>query len=265
MMRSSRILSTFTLLFVLFLVAGPVISQYYDVTSVNLESTFSSPSFNHLVGTDELGRDTFLRVIVGTSLSLRISLFAWITSFFIGLFAGAIAGFFPKSVYDTVISGLISFAYATPFMVFLISFLGVIGPGIENAYFTLILFAWAAPARQTKVIVEDLKDAQYLIAAQSFGYSSYKLLTYVIVPQIMKPVLIASLATLPEIIALDAGLSFFGLGVQPPAPSLGKMIADGINYISIAWWMSFVPVLVLLIVCLLTRYLSNNLNRYIYG
>lgn len=266
MIRLVRIFNIMPVVAIFLLIAmGPVINSLYDVTSVNLENKFESPSLSHLAGTDELGRDIFFRTLEGTSLSLRISLLAWVTSFFIGLFAGAIAGFFSNSIYDNIISALISFAYATPFMIFLISFLGVVGPGMGNAYFALTLFAWAAPARQTKVIVEDLKSAQYLVTAQSFGYSSYQLLMYVVIPQIMKPVLIASLATLPEIIALDAGLSFFGLGVQPPTPSLGKMIAEGINYISIAWWMSFVPVLILLIVCLVIRYLANNLNKYIYG
>jgi len=142
----------------------------------------------------------------------------------------------------------------------LVGLLGVIGPGLTNSYLVLTLFAWVAPARQTRASVKNLRDAQHVVAARSFGFSTSRIFRFVIIPQIYKPVLVASLAILPEIIALDAGLSFFGLGAQPPTPTLGKMIVDGVEYLSVAWWMSSFPVLILSFICLGVRFLSQSIS-----
>ena len=253
------------ILFLFFIVLGGLYLQYYGNTrDVSLDNSFRPPSVQHPGGTDEVGRDVFQRTIQGASLSLRIAVLAWSVSLFAGLIAGAVAGYFTNSIADIIISALITYAYATPFIIFLIALLGVLGPGLVNAYLILILFAWAAPARQARVIVKGLKTSRYMIAARSFGYSSKEMLAFVIIPQVLKPVLIASLAVLPEIIALDAVLAFFGLGVQPPAPSLGKMITDGINYLSVAWWIVFFPVCILIIICILIRLSANRLSSVVY-
>lgn len=228
---------------------------------VSLDIALQAPSMAHWMGTDELGRDVFSRVVEGTSISLLVSLAAWLAALVIGVILGTLAGYYDSSPVDLVISWLIALAYVTPFLVFLVGLLGVIGPGLTNAYLILVLFAWAAPARQTRVVVRDLKEAHFVTAARSFGFSTRKLLQDVIIPQAYRPALVASLATLPEIIALDAALSFFGLGAQPPMPTLGKMIADGIDYIYVAWWISAFPVAVLSAVCLIVRYISRGIDE----
>jgi peptide/nickel transport system permease protein len=213
------------------------------------------------MGTDDLGRDVFERVLFGASLSLRYSVVAWLIALGLGLLIGTIAGYYSPSPIDKIATWIISLAYLTPFMVFLVTLLSVIGPGLANAYAILVIIAWAAAARQTRVAVRELRRASYVTASRSFGFSSKELFTYVIIPMVFRPALIASLAVLPEIIALDAGLSFFGLGAQPPVPSLGKIIAEGLNYISMAWWMSAFPVLVLATVCLVIRFISSSLQE----
>lgn len=261
----SKVLNLIFIIFiVLFLSLGIILHFHFDSSQVNLTNAFTSPSSIYIFGTDELGRDILIRTFEGISLSLRVSLLAWIASLAIGIILGTIAGYYKNSFADTAISGMITYAYATPFLIFMIALLGVIGAGMTNAYIVLVLFAWASPARQTRVIVSSIRQAKYVIAAQSYGFESKRIITFVLLPQVLKPVLIASLAVMPEIIALDTGLSFFGLGVQPPLPSLGKMIADGINYISVAWWMCVFPVLFLSVICLMIRYISNYLSRYIY-
>jgi peptide/nickel transport system permease protein len=228
----------------------PVGSRYQ---TVDLTSVLQRPSSVHVMGTDELGRDVCRRIAEGTALTVRISLLAWCAAFVLGLLLGTMAGYFSGKAVDLVISWFISLAYMTPFMVFLISLLGIIGPGLGNAYLILVLLAWAAPARQTRVAVKNLKHERSLLAGRSFGFTWRQTYQYVVFPQVFKPALIASLASLPEILALDAGLSFLGLGAQPPTPTLGKMIADGIGYIQIAWWMALFPAVVLVIVCLFFR------------
>jgi len=261
--RLSLFISLFILLAIL--VIGGFFHLWGNTTEVNLAARFEPPGLGYPGGTDELGRDVISRTIQGASLSLSLALLAWIVSLLVGLALGSAAGYFNRGPIDVFISGLITYAYTTPFIIFLIAFLGLIGPGLVNAYVILVLFAWAAPARQTRAIVIGLKDAGYMKAAHSFGYSAREMIAFVVIPQVFKPVLIASLAIMPEIIALDAVLSFFGLGVQPPAPSLGKMIVDGMNYLSTAWWMTMIPVAVLLVICLLVRNLANLMKQERYG
>lgn len=241
-------------LLVLVAVAGFLIEG--DRT-VRLEAALQPPSLLYWMGTDELGRDVFTRIVEGASLSLSISLAAWLIALGLGIMLGTLAGYYTRSPGDLVISWLIALAYVTPFLVLLVGLLGVIGPGLANAYLILVLFAWAAPARQTRVAVANIKHAQFVVAARSFGFSTGQLFRTVVIPQVYKPALLASLAILPEIIALDAALSFFGLGARPPQPTLGSMVVDGIAYLSIAWWMAVFPVVVLSVACLGVRYLSS--------
>ena len=251
-------LSVLVLLFVI--TAGWYFQFLSDTAEIDFSKRFLAPGLSHLGGTDELGRDVLHRTLQGASLSLWLAIIAWVVSLMVGLTAGAISGYFSGSFIDLTISSLITYAYATPFIIFLIALLGLTGPGLVNAYLILVLFAWAPPARHARAIVAGLKETSYVKAAQSYGFSSKQLIHYVILPRVFKPVVIASLAVLPEIIALDAVISFFGLGVQPPVPSLGKMIVDGINYLSTAWWMTFFPVAVLFLICLLIRYIVNRLG-----
>ena len=122
-----------------------------------------------------------------------------------------------------------------------------------------MLLAWAAPARQTRAAVLQLMGSRAVTAAWSFGYPPVRVIRQVMLPQLFRPVLITSLAVLPEIIALDAGLSFLGLGAPPPTPTLGKLINDGISYYSVAWWMPLFPVLALMAVCWVVRFLFAGL------
>lgn len=231
-----------------------------DLYSLNLQHTLKSPSYQHPMGTDELGRDIFHRLMYGTSLSIRVSLLAWLAALIVGLIVGTFAGYYSNSIIDNIISSLIMFAYVTPFMLFLIALLGVIGPGLTHAYIILVLLAWAAPARQTRVVVKNLRNATFVTAAKSYGFNNRELFFYVIIPQVFRPALYASLAVLPEIIALDAALSFFGLGAQPPTPTLGKMIVDGLNYLTIAWWMSLFPIIILAFLCISVRIIAQSIR-----
>lgn len=151
--------------------------------------------------------------------------------------------------------------YTTPFFVVLVGVVGAMGPGLFNAYVVLALVIWAAPARHTNSIVSSVRHSTFVVAARSFGYAPVKVLRYAILPEVYRPVLAASLAVLPEVLALDAALSFFGLGVPPPTPTLGRMIVEGISYLSVAWWMSVSPVLMLAVLCLTTRVVGQGVQR----
>jgi peptide/nickel transport system permease protein len=225
---------------------------------IDLDQRLLAPGPGHWLGTDAVGRDLLTRIVSGASLSLRISLAAWLAALLIGLVAGALAGYYAGTPLDWLVSWLIALAYATPFLILLLGLLAVIGPGLVNAYLILVAFAWAAPARQTRVSVRVLRGASFLTACRAFGYPVRALLRYAILPSVARPTVVASLAILPEIIALDAALSFFGLGAQPPTPSLGRLVADGVHYGASAWWLGVYPVIILATLCLLLRLTASG-------
>ncbi|NLP09013.1 ABC transporter permease [bacterium] len=222
---------------------------------VQLDQRLQPPSTGHWMGTDDLGRDLGTRVAAGCRLSLSIALLAWAACLGLGLMLGGLAGYLANHWIGKLIDLQISITYIIPFTVFLITLLALFGPGLAPAYLILVLLAWAAPARQTRTAVLQLMSSRAVTAARSFGYPPARVIRQVMLPQLFRPVLITSLAVLPEIIALDAGLSFLGLGAPPPTPTLGKLINDGISYYSVAWWMPLFPVLTLMAICWAVRFL----------
>jgi len=240
---------------VLLLIAVGLLWLFPLQDSMQLSDRLQAPSHTHWMGTDDLGRDLAVRIVSGCRLSLSVSLLAWLACLGLGLVIGGLAGYAAGSWLGRTIDTFISITYMVPFTVFLITLLALLGPGLLPAYFILVLLAWAAPARQTRIAVRELMASSAVLTAHSFGYSPRRLIRQVALPQVLRPVLIVSLSVLPEIIALDAGLSFLGLGVPPPSPTLGKLINDGISYFSIAWWLPFFPVLTLMIICWGVRWL----------
>lgn len=223
----------------------------------DLSARLLPPSSEHVMGTDGLGRDVLARTVTGLSMSLRLAVAAWLASLVIGIMVGALAGWLAGSLVDSAIRVAISVVYTTPFIILLVGLLAIIGPGLVKAYAVLVLFAWVAPARQTRSLTIAARRSLHLKAVASFGFSPVQTLQSYVIPQVAGPAVLASLAILPEIIALDAALAFFGLGAPPPAPSLGRLIAEGVQYGATAWWIGIFPVVCLITSCLLIRYLSS--------
>lgn len=247
-MKWVRIL-VFTLVSALCLVAIFLPSQ--DVP--NLDATLQQPTAEHWLGTDELGRDVANRLIRAAGLSLGLSVCAWLTALMIGVTLGGIVGLHPQTTADSIVRWFIRIAYGTPFLIVLVGVLAVIGPSILHAYAILVLFAWAPAARQTRMLAMHVSKAPHVYAMKAAGFSTYQVVYYAILPTIIRPILLASLAVMPELLALDAALSFFGLGPPPPTPSLGKMVVDGLAFLDLAWWMWVPPVFALATLCLCLR------------
>lgn len=226
----------------------------------NLDEALQPPSAQHLMGTDHLGRDLASRVIEGTVVSVTMSVLAWIGAFAVGMLLGAYSGFLPETKLGRAVSGLIVLIYATPFLVIVAGVVSVLGRGVANAYTALLLVAWAAPARHTAVVVERLRHSTFILAATSFGFNFSKILTAFVIPQVYRPVLAASLAAMPEILAFDVVLSFLGLGPAPPTPTLGRLLLEGIDYLSLAWWMVVFPLLTLAGLCVMIRHFAQDIG-----
>ena len=218
---------------------------------INLDIKLMSPSLYHLWGTDELGRDIFSRVLNGFSTTIRVSILALLASLVIGICLGGIAGYCYGTWVDWIFNWIVSLIFSLPFLLIMASSMSIAGPGIVNAYIILSLIMWVGPARITRAEVIKTKSLGYVITAKAYGYPGWRILLLTIMPATVESAFIFSISYLPEIIGLEAGLSFLGLGVQPPHPGLGKMIFDGLNYIYSGWWLAFFPAMTLFVTVLL--------------
>jgi len=227
----------------------------------DLRSTLGSPSLLHWMGTDDLGRGVGTRIMRAAALSLGASAMAWFAAVTIGVVLGGYSAYRPGSWGAAWIRWFIVVFYTTPFFLVVVGVVGALGPGLINAYVVFALVAWAAPARQTAAMVDRLRQTTFVVATQSFGFSPAQVVRYALAPEVARPVIVASLAVLPEILAFDAALAFFGLGAPPPTPTIGRMVLEGINYMSVAWWLILFPVAVLALLCLAVRVIVQGSAR----
>ena len=250
--ETTSVLTVFLLMFVCSLIIPNLPLE--DPLTISLESRFSPPSLEHFLGTDELGRDILSRVLHGAATTLQVSLFALISSLCIGIFMGAVSGYFYKTWVDDAFNWIVSLIFSLPFLLILVAFLSLMESSLFNAYLVLTAVMWVNPARIGRAEVIRTRNLLYVTVFKAYGASEIKILTYAVLPACMRSAVIFSLGYFPEIIGLEAGLSFLGLGVQPPNPGLGKMIFDGLDYLYSAWWLPIVPAALLgLIVFLINR------------
>lgn len=220
---------------------------------IQLEQKLQKPSVEHPFGTDELGRDVFARVLYGFSTTIRVSILALCSSFVIGITLGSIAGFFYGSLIDTTFNWHVSLIFCLPFLLIMASIMSVLTPNIVNAYMVLACIMWVGPARIARAEVIRTRMIEHVLASRAMGNPEWRILIRDIMPTTLESSFIFTLSYFPEIVGLEAGLSFLGLGVQPPDPGLGKMIFDGLNYIYSAWWLAFCPAMVLFLIILLSN------------
>jgi peptide/nickel transport system permease protein len=246
MHRNKFIVKNVIFLFVLFLIGTllPYISSQ-DPLAIDLDSKLVEPSQQHLLGTDELGRDVFSRVNNGFSTTMRVAILAMLASLVVGICLGGIAGYFYGTWVDLIFNWIVSLIFSLPFLLIMASVMSIIKPNIVNAYIILSCIIWVGPARITRAEVIKTKNLNHILAARAFGIPEWRILLFIIMPATVESSFTFSISYLPEIIGLEAGLSFLGLGVQPPYPGLGKMIFDGLNYIYSSWWLVLSPAMAL--------------------
>lgn len=214
---------------------------------IHLDKRLLPPSPSHLWGTDELGRDVLARVFHGFSTTIQVSIFALFSSLAIGICLGGVAGYFYKTWVDSIFNWIVSLVFSLPFLLIMASVMSIITPGIASAYLILAGIMWVGPARIVRAEVIKTRNQEYVLASKAMGSPEWRILVFTILPVSTESAFLFSISYLPEIVGLEAGLSFLGLGIQPPYPGLGKMIFDGLGYIYSAWWMSFFPALTLFV------------------
>ncbi len=218
----------------------------YDPFAQDLTQFLLPPSWAHPFGTDMVGRDVLARVLYGIRIDLEIGFLATYVPMTYGVMLGALAGYF-GGYFDTVLMRLLDIAVAFPFLVLIIVIIAILGPGIHNIYIAVFLVAWTMYARlaRAEMLVERGKD--YVLAARTLGYPASRVIFRHALPNIINSSIVFSMADFVLNILLVSGLSFLGLGVQPPLPEWGAMVAEGRDFIFDAWWISTLPGLAIVI------------------
>jgi peptide/nickel transport system permease protein len=186
-------------------------------------------------------------VLAATWLDYSVAIATTYVPLAIGVTLGAAAGYFGGWL-DAVVMRIVDIVIAFPFMIFVIAFIAVFGPGLTGIYVGLTAFAWAYFARITRAEMLVLRERQYIKAAQTLGLSTPRILVRHAMPNLLRPNLVFSMATIVLNILTLASLSYLGLGVRPPTPEWGAIVADGQNYLFTQWWISTLPGLVIVIV-----------------
>jgi peptide/nickel transport system permease protein len=218
----------------------------YNPLALDLLNTFQPPSLHHLMGTDQYGSDVFSRVLYGLRIDLVFGVVTTYIPMVIGMLVGAWAGYH-AGVRDSFVMRLADLTIAMPFIVLVLAIVAIVGPGIEGAVIGIMIVSWALYARLTRTEMMTLREQNFIAAAQGLGYSTPRIIFRHSLPNLLRPNLVFSMADIVLNILVLAGLSFLGVGVQPPTPELGAIIAGGQPYQLNAWWITTLPGLALVV------------------
>ena len=203
----------------------------------------------HLLGTDHLGRDLFARVVFGARPALLVGLAAVLISGLLGMVAGLVSGYFGGWV-DDVLMRLADIQLAFPFILLAIAVIGVLGPSLTTIIAVIGVSSWVIYARVVRGAVLTLRECEFVQAALALGSADRRVVLRHILPNALTPWLVVATLDMARVIVIESALSFLGLGVQPPTPTWGGMLADGRVYISTAWWLATFPGLAILVTVL---------------
>lgn len=253
----------FAFLMLFFFIITAILGPYlvpYDPLETNAKIALQPPSIEHLFGTDNLGRDVFSRVIVATRLDLTISVLAVLMSFMIGSFLGTLAGYWGGWL-DVFLSRILDTIMAFPLFVLAMGIVAALGNTIENIIYATAIINIPFYARLVRAEVNIRREASFVHAAKMAGNSEFKILAIHIFPNTLPPMMVQVSLNLGWAILNAAGLSFIGLGVRPPTPEWGIMVAEGANFIvSGEWWLALFPGLWLMLAVLTFNLLGDGLR-----
>jgi peptide/nickel transport system permease protein len=246
------------LLLAILLFGGPLVLGV-DPLFQDLRARLAPPSASHPLGTDQLGRDLLARLLVGGQTSLVIGFAASILAAIIGVATGMIAGYAGR-FWDGLITSVADVQLTFPNILLALSVMVVLGPGIGNLILVLVLSSWVFQARIIRADVLSLRHRDFVDAGRAIGATDGYLLLRYILPNIAGSVLVLFTLTLVRVILAEASLSFLGLGIMPPAPSWGGMLAEGRAYLADAWWVGTFPGLLLMLTIIAINLVGDSLR-----
>ena len=259
---SAGIGAAIVVLLVLVAVFAPFLAPHDPYEAEALTDAFRAPGGPFPLGTDVLGRCILSRIIYGTRISLTVGLVVQGISVLLGVTLGVVAGYWEGFV-DDVVSNLTNIMFGFPHLLFALAVVTVLGPGLYNIFIALGLAGWPMIARLVRGQTLSVKRKEYVEAARAAGCTDFFVIVRHILPQCLSPVLVMATMGMAAAILAEAGLSFLGLGAQPPAPSWGSMIARGRDYIWDSPWMTTFPGVAIFITVLGFNLLGDGLRDFL--
>lgn len=255
----------FGLTVVIFMLAiavfAPLISTHDPYqTSLREADILQPPSRMHLMGTDDLGRDVFSRMVYGARISLSVGFVAVVISLLIGVTLGAFSGFYGGKT-DFVIMRLVEIMMCLPTIYFILIVITFLGPGIINVMVVIGLTSWAGLTRMVRAEFLTQKQRDYVMAARACGTINIKIIFKHILPNASAPIFVSATLGVGGAILIESSLSFLGLGVQVPVSSWGNILATGRHYIDYAWWLTFFPGAAILVTVLSFNLVGDSLRN----
>jgi peptide/nickel transport system permease protein len=218
---------------------APVIT-WHDPIQQDLLAGLQGSSWNHPLGTDELGRDVLTRIIYAVRTDLRIAVIAVLIPFVLGTAIGLVSGYFGRSV-DSVSSWAVNVVVAFPFYVLVITLVFALGQGTRNIYIAIALVGWVSYTRIVRGEVLVVKRREYVLAARTAGLSNMRIIRRHVLPNVITQAIVYAMSDIVLVILAIVTLGYLGLGVQPPEPDWGRMIADGQPYLTTKWELATYP------------------------
>jgi len=239
-------------------VFAPFIAPY-DPIEQNYDALMLPPSTGHIMGTDDLGRDIFSRVVYGSRYALIIGVAVVILELIIGAFFGFVAGYFGRFI-GAFIMRVVDMVLSIPVIVLALAIAGALGGGLFVMIIAIAFAGWGEFARLVRGQVLSVKENTYVEAARAVGARHWHIIFKHLLPNCLGPVIVYATLYMPTAILWSAALSFLGLGAQPPTPEWGAIIADGRSFLASAWWISTFPGVAIMFATLGFNFLGDGLR-----
>jgi peptide/nickel transport system permease protein len=242
-------------------IVGPMLAAY-DPLQNDYQSAVQPPSLAHPFGTDKFGRDQLARVFVAGRIDLSIGIVTTFIPLLIGILVGSVAGYYGGLV-DALFMRIVDVQVAFPFIVLLIAILAILGPGLINMYYALILVGWIGFARLVRGEILVARKMEYVLAAKALGYSDGRIIIRHLLPNVVGPALVFAMSAVVLNILSGASLGFLGLGVQAPNAEWGSMVAESREFFMTAWWLPIFPGLAIACVGVSFSLLGDGLSALV--
>jgi len=229
----------------------------YDPSATALKIRLQSPSLEHPLGTDQLGRDVLTRMLHGARVSLTVGFVAVGVSITIGIFIGSIAGYFGGWI-DSILMRLVDMMMCFPSFFLILTIVAIVEPSVYNVMIVIGLTGWTGTARLIRAEFLTLKERDYAVAARALGARNRVIIFKHILPNAMAPILVSATLGIAGAILTEAGLSFLGLGVQPPVATWGNILSEGRIYVLDAPWLAVFPGIAILVTVLAFNLLGEG-------
>ena len=242
---------------VLACLAAPLLTSQ-SPTHQDLNNILASPSAKHPLGTDQLGRDLFSRILYGGRVDLRVAFLAVLLPFLIGTTLGCVSGYYGR-FYDTAIMRLVDVMVAIPFYVLVIALVFALGAGARSIYIAITFVGWVAYARIIRGETLVAKRQEYILAARAAGFRDRRIIARHLLPNVITQAIVYAMSDIVQNMLAIVTLSYLGLGIQPPTPDWGTMIADGQNFLTTQWQLTTIPGLAVVITGLALSLIGDGL------